>query len=114
MKMIPVMLLSIGAGLLAASCSEKSPDNKTETAAAETGAVAAVRGHGIGTVTALDPAAGKVTIDHGAIPEANWPAMTMAFEADPAMLKGIKVGDKVQFDMAMAGGKAKVTSIGPQ
>ena len=41
-----------------------------------------------GTVEKVDAAAGKITIDHGAIPNLNMDAMTMVFRAqDPAMLK---------------------------
>lgn len=40
---------------------------------------------GAGTVTAIDATAGTVTIAHGPIPEANWPAMTMGFKAAPAL-----------------------------
>ena len=35
---------------------------------------------GTGTVTAIDKAAGTITLEHGPIAEANWPAMTMAFK----------------------------------
>jgi Cu/Ag efflux protein CusF len=46
-----------------------------------------------GTVTAVDAAAGTVTAKHDAIPGA-MPAMTMAFKADDATLKGIKPGQE--------------------
>lgn len=40
----------------------------------------------------------SVTISHGPIPAANWPAMTMTFRvADPALARGVKVGDRVAF-----------------
>ena len=115
MKTVPAMLLSTGAALFAVSCYEKPTANNAEATAPEAGVpAAAVSGHGSGTVTALDKTAGKVAIQHGPIPEAGWPAMTMSFEANTAALKGIKLGDKVQFDMTMAGGVARVTSIKPQ
>ncbi|MFT4936481.1 MAG: Cu(I)/Ag(I) efflux system protein CusF [Pseudoalteromonas distincta] len=36
---------------------------------------------GTGTVTAVG--ADSVTVDHAPIPQANWPAMTMAFKTSP-------------------------------
>lgn len=65
-----------------------------------------------GTVTKVDPAAGKVTLDHAAIPKLDMDAMTMAYPVkDPAMLKDLKAGDKVDFDVAEAGGAYTVTKI---
>ena len=59
---------------------------------------AAPDAHGIGVVKAIDPAAGAVTISHEPIAELSWPAMTMAFKvAQPDLLKGVTVGNKVQF-----------------
>lgn len=65
-----------------------------------------------GTVTKVDPAAGKVTLDHAAIPKLDMDAMTMAYPVkDPAMLRGIQVGDKVDFEVDQAGGQYTVTRI---
>jgi Cu/Ag efflux protein CusF len=65
-----------------------------------------------GTVTKVDPAAGKVTLDHAAIPKLDMDAMTMAYAVkDPAMLKDLKAGDKVDFDVAETGGAYTVTKI---
>ncbi|MDP3748311.1 MAG: copper-binding protein [Phenylobacterium sp.] len=70
---------------------------------------------GTGTVTAVDPKAGTITLDHGPIPEANWPAMTMAFKATPpTLLDTVKVGDKVAFDLKLADGSGEVTAIRKQ
>ncbi len=79
-----------------------------EMSKAPTGPIAA---KGVGVVTAIDKAAGTVTLDHGAIPEANWPAMTMAFKAAPAVLGAAKVGDRVAFDLKIEGGAGEVTGI---
>jgi len=54
---------------------------------------------------ALAQAAGRVeqvsqdsiTLSHGPVPAIGWPAMTMAFRADPMLLKGLKPGDQVSF-----------------
>jgi Cu(I)/Ag(I) efflux system periplasmic protein CusF len=65
-----------------------------------------------GTVEKVDTAQGKITIDHGAIPNLNMDAMTMVFRAqDPALLKEVKAGDKVQFTADRVNGQLSVTSI---
>lgn len=64
-----------------------------------------------GTVTAIDPASGKITLEHDAIPAVEWPAMTMGFSVKPELLKGIVVGDKVGFDLTVTGNVGEVTSI---
>ena len=68
-------------------------------------------GKGSGTVTAVDAVNGKITLDHGAIPAVGWPAMKMAFSAKPDLLKGIAVGDKVDFDLTVSGSAGEVTAI---
>lgn len=64
-----------------------------------------------GTVTAVDDEAGTITIDHGAVPAVDWPAMTMAFEADEASRKEVAVGDEVAFDFSMSDSGSRITSI---
>ena len=71
-------------------------------------------GKGTGTVNAIDKAAGKITLNHGPIPEVNWPAMTMAFKAAPAITDAAKVGDKVDFDLTLTGSAGEVTAIRKQ
>ena len=78
------------------------------------GDTAARMAKGTGTVTAIDMTEGKITLDHAPIPEANWPAMTMAFKAKPELIKNLKVGDKVAFDLALEGGTGEVTAIQKQ
>ena len=39
----------------------------------------------------------SVTLSHGPVATIGWPAMTMAFRADPRLLKGLKPGDQVSF-----------------
>ena len=62
-------------------------------------------------MTALDNAAGEITLDHGPIPELGWPAMTMAFKAAPGITDAAKVGDKVDFDVTLVGSAGEVTAI---
>lgn len=68
-------------------------------------------GKGTGTVTAIDATAGKITLDHEAIAAVGWSAMEMGFSAKPDLLKGIAVGDKVDFDLTVTGNAGEVTAI---
>ncbi len=68
-----------------------------------------------GKIAAIDAVAGTVTLDHQAIPEVKWGAMSMAFTAtDPAMLKDLKVGDAVSFDLKSAAEPTKISRIAKQ
>jgi Cu/Ag efflux protein CusF len=71
-------------------------------------------GSGAGVVTAVDAAAGTVTINHEAIPAVGWPAMTMSFTADPAVVQQAAVGDRVEFDLTVQGNAGEVTAIRPE
>ncbi|MDB5687451.1 MAG: copper-binding protein, partial [Rhizorhabdus sp.] len=77
-------------------------------------ATAPIKAKGHGTVTAIDKTAGTITLDHGPIPEAKWPAMTMAFKAAPAITDAAKVGDLVDFDLTLIGSAGEVTAIHKQ
>lgn len=68
-------------------------------------------GNGVGTVTAIDPAKGTVTLDHGDITELKWPAMKMGFFAKPEVLVGIKVGEKVDFEIDWDGKAGTVSRM---
>ena len=55
---------------------------------------------GSARVMALDPAAGRIELDHGPMPSIQWPAMKMGFiVADPKALSDIAAGDRVEFEM---------------
>ena len=70
--------------------------------------------HGVGVVRAIDTAQGTITLQHQAIASLGWPAMTMTFKvASPGVLKGVKVGEKVQFTLHPAGMASTVTAINP-
>ena len=78
-------------------------------------APAAKVGKGTGTITALDPRAGTVTIKHGPIPAIGWPAMTMTFRASPpVLLKNLRVGQRIGFTARTRGMTADVTALSPQ
>lgn len=65
-----------------------------------------------GTVTKVDAEQGKLTINHGPIKNLDMDGMTMVFRvAEPAMLTGIKAGDKVRFDADRVNGQITVTKI---
>lgn len=112
-----------------AACSPSAPTPAAEAPAAEPAAAppamadmpmpAATAAAGpitsSGKITAIDAAAGTVTLDHQAIPEVKWEAMSMAFTTtDPAMLKDLKVGDAVSFDLKSAAEPTKISRIAKQ
>ncbi|WP_138921433.1 copper-binding protein [Novosphingobium pentaromativorans] len=73
----------------------------------ETGVTASAEG----TVTKIDATAGTITIDHGPVPEAGWPAMTMGFTADPAQRASVTEGDKVNFTFRKTEGGGEIVSL---
>jgi Cu(I)/Ag(I) efflux system protein CusF len=63
-------------------------------------------------VEKVDESAGKVTLDHAAVPRLDMPAMTMVYKVqDPKMLKSVKAGDKVKFNIEKTDGQLTVTKI---
>ena len=130
MKRLLTTAAALGLTVTLAACGGQADTETAEApAAAETAAPAgnanmkgmdmapagsAQTARSTGTVTAVDPAAGTVTIDHAPIPEANWPAMTMGFKASPAVAQGVAVGDKVAFDLKLENGAGEITAIQKQ
>ena len=66
-----------------------------------------------GEVRKIDEAAGKITLQHGPIRNLGMDmGMTMTFRVkDPAMLKKVKVGDKVEFEAEKADSGFTVTKM---
>lgn len=64
-----------------------------------------------GEVRRVDVAAGKVTIQHGAISALELPAMTLVYRVDPKLLAGIQPGQQVDFTAERRDGKYVVTAI---
>jgi Cu(I)/Ag(I) efflux system protein CusF len=67
-----------------------------------------------GEVKKIDEAANKITLKHGPIKSLDMmdEGMTMVFTVqDAAMLKQVKVGDKVKFDADRVNGKITVTKM---
>src|SRR5690554_2578044 len=71
----------------------------------------AQEGSASGEVRRVDAAAGKITIKHGEISTLQLPAMTLVYQADPALLADIKPGDKVKFTARREGGQYVVIAI---
>lgn len=78
------------------------------------GQTGAMTGMGTGVVTAVDVAAGSITIDHGPISAVGWPAMAMTFTAAPTVLESVSVGDRVSFDVSVNGSVNEVTAVRPE
>lgn len=75
-------------------------------------AKAAKTGNGSGIVKALDPKTAKVTLQHGPIAALAWPGMTMAFVANPpTLLKGVKVGQRIDFTVQVTAAGPTITAI---
>jgi Cu(I)/Ag(I) efflux system membrane fusion protein len=77
------------------------------------GARAAHRGSG--RIAALDAQAGTIELEHEAMPSLGWPAMTMEFGvADRSLLRGLKAGDRVDFELSTkAAGEYVIEQIAP-
>ena len=122
MKRVLTMAAAFGLATTLAACGGQTDTETAEVAPAPAhnmGEMDMASAHGMaiqstGTVTAVDQAAGTVTIDHAPIPEANWPAMVMGFKASPAVTQGVAAGDKVSFDLKLENGGGEVTAIRKQ
>ena len=69
---------------------------------------------GRGVIESVDTAKGVVTMEHEPINSLRWPKMVMDFKAhDPALLKGLKEGDQVDFDLVKMGKEYHITRISP-
>ncbi len=69
---------------------------------------------GVGVITSIDATKDIVVLNHQAIKALNWPAMKMGFKvADHKLLDGLKVGQKVCFELKTDRGNEVVTSIMP-
>ena len=66
-----------------------------------------------GEVRKIDEVAGKITLKHGPIKSLGMDeGMTMVFRVqDPALLKQVKVGDKVQFEAQRTAAGIAVTKM---
>lgn len=116
----------LSAALALAACGPKSESTTAEAPAAPAASAPAPEGmagmgmagsqaaKGTGTVKSVDASAGTITVDHGPIPEAGWPAMTMGFKAAPELVQSVKPGDKVAFNLTLTDGSGEITAIAKQ
>lgn len=69
-------------------------------------------GSAVGVIRAIQAERNTVTIEHAPITGLGWPGMTMPFKLkSPALLKGLKVGAKVRFDVQMIDHQAVITKF---
>ena len=68
---------------------------------------------GTGTIQSISD--NRVTLDHGPIPELNWPSMVMGFQIMPRVnLSDFAEGDEIEFDfMPMPAGGYSITALRP-
>jgi Cu(I)/Ag(I) efflux system membrane fusion protein len=65
-----------------------------------------------GVVTQIE--AGSITLDHAPVPALKWPAMSMPFVlVDPALARGLKIGQTVSFSFDKQGEDYRITAIAP-
>lgn len=70
---------------------------------------------GTGRITQVNAKTGELEMEHDPIPSLDWPSMTMEFEVkDPAILKGLKPGQQVEFDLIKEDGGFPVVAIRPK
>jgi Cu/Ag efflux protein CusF len=70
---------------------------------------------GVGKVVAVDIPSANLRLDHQPIPALGWMGMTMTFiAADPAILKDIKVGDTVAFEIKSKTESGIITKVQKQ
>ena len=94
----------------------RAPSTPVQTAQAPAAVPAARQAASLsvvsGRIEKVDAAAGKITIDHGPIPNLDMDSMTMVFRvADPAMVKQVKPGEKIRFTADRVNGQITVTRI---
>lgn len=75
---------------------------------------AATSATALGTVESVNIPQRRIKLNHEAIPEVNWPAMSMEFPtASEVDLSRVKPGIKVKFTLSGADGSYTVQSISP-
>ncbi|HQS96760.1 MAG: hypothetical protein B7Y36_16020 [Novosphingobium sp. 28-62-57] len=105
--------LALLAALAACNKQPEAPNPTTAPASSKSTVdpVAIVHGASTGTITAVDPAKGTITLDHKEIPTLQWSAMKMGFSANPEILQGFKAGDHVSFEVDWDGKQGTVTKL---
>lgn len=75
---------------------------------------AEVTHHASGTLRAIYATQGSVTIALGPVVELKWPAMVMPFRIDAQQLKGLAVGDAVEFEFTNGEMDPRIVTIRKQ
>jgi Cu/Ag efflux protein CusF len=122
MKYALILAASTALGLAACNQPQETPAATDERAAGPadmatmpmTAGAGAQTGTGTGVITAVDAAAGTVTVEHGPIPGVGWPAMTMRFTASPAIVEAASTGERIAFDVSVHDGVNEITAIRPE
>lgn len=113
MKSIHVLVLVAGLSAAGLHAQQHAPAGATAQGGAGAGAARDLLSEG--EVRKVDVARGKITLRHGPLANLDMPAMTMVFRAaDPELLDGLQVGDKVRFTAERKNGSFVVTAIQPR
>ncbi|HSN20473.1 MAG TPA: copper-binding protein [Usitatibacter sp.] len=98
--------------LLASTAATAAVPDEHSQAPGQSRAAASASVSAVGVVRKVDPAQGKVTLQHEPIESLGWPAMTMAFRVrDAKLLEGLEPGRKVRFAFVQEGSSYVITSI---
>lgn len=111
-KMTIKQLAAVTLTLVVAACGQKqsaAPENQTAATEAAAPAASDKIYSGSGTVKSIT--GNQMTIAHGPIASIGWPAMTMAYTAEPGLESGVKAGDQVDFSFKKNGGAYVLTSV---
>ena len=110
MKSRPLIFAFIATSFVLASCAA-SAGNKTPKAEGPAAAVETKTYQGVGTVKGLDPQVPSIEIDHEDI-KGLMPAMRMWFHVkDAGLIKGVEVGDRVEFSIESGVGGLKIVAV---
>jgi Cu(I)/Ag(I) efflux system periplasmic protein CusF len=66
---------------------------------------------GSGVIKGLNAASGTIVLAHEPVPALKWPAMTMPFKIAPQLAKGLKVGQRVDFEFHAQGMNGTISAI---
>ena len=115
----PAFILAVSAIAFAAACGPAASNNTTNvspvvSATAETAAPGNGDYPGKGKVTNIDAKRGSIELDHEAIKDVKPAKKTELFVIDSAILKGISVGDNVDFVLRHKDGQEIITELKKQ
>ena len=104
-KFIQALIGALFAFVLTSAHAQTSSSDQPQTAAA------VYRIHGVVKATA----ANAITLAHEAVPELQWPAMTMPFAlASGLTLPPLKIDQAVEADVSLVDGRYVITAIRPR